>query len=165
MKLPSLRWPVSWLAAARPFPPLPWRKRTVGAAPACLYYLPDGVHKKKAARPGRTRVKLPLVHPPRARSGPNKSVSPTSAAMNHYPCTPMQMKPLTGTGTGMADQSFLRAVRPEATATPSWVGRINVWMTDEFCARIPEGFEDADGFHYGPAGSRSRTWQTTVPAA
>ena len=95
----------------------------------------------------------------------DKSVSPTSAAMNHYPCTSMQMKPLTGTGTGMADQSFLRAVRPEATATPSWVGRINVWMTDEFCARIPEGFEDADGFHYVPAGPRSRTWQTTVPAA
>jgi hypothetical protein len=165
MKLPSIRWPVSWLAAARPFPPMPWRKQEVKPAPAGLYYLPDGVRKKKTARPGRTRVKLPLVHPPRARSCPNRTASQPPAAINHHPSTPMPMKHLTETGSGMAAPSIFEAVRPDRTATSVWMGRINVWMRDGLCARIPEGFEDEDGFHYGPAGSRGRTWPTPVPSA
>jgi hypothetical protein len=165
MKLPSIRWPVSWLAAARPFPPLPWRKREAKPEPACLYYLPDGVQKKRAVRAGRTRVKLPLVHPPRARSCPARAVAPPPAAMNHHPSKSMPAKNMTGSGTGMAVPSCLRAARLSQTATFVWMGRIKVWMTDELCARIPEGYEDAEGFHYGPASIRSGTWPMAAPAA
>jgi hypothetical protein len=55
--------------------------------------------------------------------------------------------------------------RPDRAATPVWLAKINVWMTDELCARIAEGFQDEAGFHYGPmvfGGWRKTGWHGRI---
>jgi hypothetical protein len=63
--------------------------------------------------------------------------------------------------TGQRDQCTANAGRlqrwrtdgPEDVAEVSqisvWLGKVVSWLTDPLCRRIPEGYEDEAGFHYG----------------
>jgi hypothetical protein len=37
----------------------------------------------------------------------------------------------------------------EASQISVWLGKVVSWLTDPLCRRIPEGYEDEAGFHYG----------------
>jgi hypothetical protein len=38
---------------------------------------------------------------------------------------------------------------PKKSVFFSWMGQLIIRMTDPLCSRIPEGYEDEQGFHYG----------------
>jgi hypothetical protein len=52
---------------------------------------------------------------------------------------------------------LLRSLREEPVRTVPgellvslWLDNLQNWLTQQLCARIPEGYEDESGFHYGP---------------
>jgi hypothetical protein len=65
-------------------------------------------------------------------------------------------------GRGMPDQSISKAELLQSLQTGSarvvpgelmvslWLDHFKSWLTEQLYCRIPEGYEDGKGFHYGP---------------
>ena len=50
-----------------------------------------------------------------------------------------------------AEKVHGRPDRRDNSGWSSWKGRFSAWVTGRWISRIPEGYEDEQGFHLGPA--------------
>jgi hypothetical protein len=84
----------------------------------------------------------------------------------------MKLKPMTTFDAGVADKCRPGPGRPDHSISKAellrslqegpvrvvpgellvsiWLDNLRSWLMEQLCSRIPEGYEDEEGFHYGP---------------